>query len=191
MCVIAVSRKGVRQPTTAQFRRMWARNHDGAGYMFARDGQVHIRKGFMTLDDFLQAVQEEQFTAKDSVVYHFRIATQAGVNPEMTHPFPLSSMASELTALDVNCPIGMAHNGVIRLTSCGAQLSDTALYIGLYMPVLIRSREDLYDEFALKLIEETTHSKWALMDGETGSVVTVGNFINDRGLLFSNYSYGG
>ena len=89
----------------------------GAGYMFARDGRVQIHKGFMDVDSFLDAIRGEHFTAKDSVVYHFRISTQAGVNPEMTHPFPLSNRLSYMKALDVECRCGVAHNGIIRLTS--------------------------------------------------------------------------
>ena len=91
MCIICVSRSGVRQPSEAVIRAMFNHNPHGAGYMFARDGWVTIHKGFMNLDDYLQAIREEHFTANDSVVYHFRISTQAGVSPEMTHPFPLSN----------------------------------------------------------------------------------------------------
>ena len=58
---------------------------DGAGYMYARDGKVTIHKGFMNIEDFLTAVHAEQFTPQDSVVYHFRISTQTGVNAPMTH----------------------------------------------------------------------------------------------------------
>ena len=85
MCVICASPKGVRQPTRSEIKAMFLRNPDGAGYMVARDGSVTIHKGFMNLDEFLNALKAEHFTAKDSVVYHFRISTQAGINPGMTH----------------------------------------------------------------------------------------------------------
>ena len=91
MCIICVSRSGVRQPGEAAIRAMFLNNPHGAGYMFARDGWVTIHKGFMDLGDYLRAIREEHFTVSDSVVYHFRISTQAGVSPEMTHPFPLSN----------------------------------------------------------------------------------------------------
>ena len=98
MCIICVSKPGVRQPDENTIRTMFYRNPHGAGYMFARDGRVEIRKGFMRLDEYLRAIREERFTAADSVVYHFRISTQAGVNPEMTHPFPLSNRPARLCA---------------------------------------------------------------------------------------------
>ena len=94
MCIICVSKSGVRQPGEAAIRAMFNRNPHGAGYMFARDGWVTIHKGFMDLDDYLQAIRAEHFTASDSVVYHFRISTQAGVSLAMTHPFLLSNCRS-------------------------------------------------------------------------------------------------
>ena len=55
MCVICASPKGVRQPNRSEIKAMFLRNPDGAGYMVARDGKVTIHKGFMNLDEFLNA----------------------------------------------------------------------------------------------------------------------------------------
>ena len=49
MCIICVSRSGVRQPGEATIRAMFLNNPHGTGYMFARDGWVTIHKGFMDL----------------------------------------------------------------------------------------------------------------------------------------------
>ena len=117
MCIIAVSKRGVKQPTYDHFRTMFDHNPDGAGYMYARNGRVIIHKGFMAFEDFYRSVKEEQFTTEDAVVYHFRISTQAGVNPQMTHPFPLTVNKEDCERLDLSCSVGIAHNGIIRLTS--------------------------------------------------------------------------
>ena len=101
MCIICVSKSGVRQPSDITLRAMFRRNPHGAGYMYARDGKVTIHKGFMNIEDFLAAVHAEQFTPQDSVVYHFRISTQAGVNAPMTHPFPLSNQLRMMRSLDL------------------------------------------------------------------------------------------
>ena len=85
MCIICVSKSGVQQPTDSTIRAMFRRNPHGAGYMYARNGKVTIHKCFMIIEDFLSAVHTERFTPQDSVVYHFRISTQAGVNAAMTH----------------------------------------------------------------------------------------------------------
>lgn len=190
MCIICVSPARTRQPSISQIKTMFMNNPHGAGYMFAREGCVHIHKGFMDIDSFLSAVKAEHFTAKDSVVYHFRISTQAGVNPEMTHPFPLSNRLPIMKALDVECPCGVAHNGIIRLTSDTSQreYSDTALFITRYMAQMVHGLDDLKDAQLLNRIERLAGSKLAIMDG-SGYIATIGHFINERGLLFSNDSY--
>ena len=190
MCIICVSPARTHQPSISQIKTMFLNNPHGAGYMFAREGRVHIHKGFMDIDSFLSAVKAEHFTAKDSVVYHFRISTQAGVNPEMTHPFPLSNRLPIMKALDVECPCGVAHNGIIRLTSDTSQreYSDTALFITRYMAQMVHGLDDLKDAQLLNRIERLAGSKLAIMDG-SGYIATIGHFINERGLLFSNDSY--
>ena len=190
MCIICVSPARTRQPSISQIKMMFQSNPHGAGYMYARDGRVHIHKGFMDIDSFLSAIKAEHFTAKDSVVYHFRISTQAGVNPEMTHPFPLSNRLPHMKALDVECPCGVAHNGIIRLTSDPSQreYSDTALFITRYMAQMVHGLDDLKDAQLLNRIERLAGLKLAIMDG-SGYIATIGHFINERGLLFSNDSY--
>ena len=190
MCIICVSPAGVRQPTIPTIRTMFRRNPHGAGFMCIRDGKVMISKGDMNKDSFIRAITYENFTAADPVVYHFRISTQAGVCPEMTHPFPLSRRRSLMKYLDVLCSCGIAHNGVIELTSDSnnAEYSDTAIFVTDYLADLLRKPDDLHNPTMLKLIKHLAGSKLAIMDA-SGYIATVGDFINERGLLFSNRSY--
>ena len=190
MCIICVSPKRVRQPNVTTIRRMFQNNPDGAGYMVARDGKVIISKGFMNVDEYIEAIRAEHFTAKDPVVYHFRISTQAGVNPQMTHPFPLSNRIEHMKVLDVECSCGVAHNGIIRLTTDrnNREYSDTALFIANYLSLIIREPGDLKDERVLTLIHRLAGSKLAIMDGD-GYIATIGEYINQKGLLFSNTSF--
>lgn len=190
MCIICVSPARTRQPSISQIKTMFKNNPHGAGYMFARDGRVQIHKGFMDIDSFLEAVRAEHFTAQDSVVYHFRISTQAGINPEMTHPFPLSNHLPYMKALDIECQCGVAHNGIIRLTTdpTNHEYSDTALFITRYMSRLLLSPSDLKNEQLLNRVGRLAGSKLAIMDG-SGYIATIGGFINECGLLFSNGSY--
>ncbi len=109
MCIICVSPRKVRQPSLATIKTMFLRNPHGAGYMFARDGIVHISKGYMDVESYIEALRREHFTAKDAVVYHFRISTQAGVNPAMTHPFPLSNKLAHMKALQ-----GVQRHGAVH-----------------------------------------------------------------------------
>lgn len=190
MCIICSSAAGVRQPTYGTIRTMFENNPHGAGYMYARNGKVHIRKGFMDVDSFLDAIRKEHFTAKDPVVYHFRISTQAGVQPEMTHPFPLSNRRDRMKVLKSNCRCGIAHNGTIQLTSdpSNKEYSDTALFVTQYLSEIIRQPSDLRNPATLDFIHHLAGSKFAIMDA-SGYIATIGKFINERGLLFSNDSY--
>lgn len=190
MCIIAVSRAGMRQPSMDELRQMFHSNPHGAGYMTARNNRVEFSKGYMTWDEFAHAINYEQFTADDPVVYHFRISTQAGVNPQMTHPFPLTADIRKTKMLEGGCPIGVAHNGIIRLTTDHRDkvYSDTAHYVAEFLRYLVRSSADLRDDGILDAIRRTTDSKWALMDS-TGYIATVGHFIEEDGVLFSNGTY--
>ncbi len=192
MCIICVSKYGVLEPTEQELYTMFQNNPHGAGYMVARYGMVKISKGYMDFDEFLNAVQKECFTEKDSVVYHFRISTQAGVSPEMTHPFPLSNRLPRMEKLDTTCRIGVAHNGIIKMTTDpnNRRYSDTALFITQYLTLLIKRREDLRSTRILDTIWQLAQSKFAIMDGG-GYVATVGQFLNRDGLLFSNASFQG
>lgn len=190
MCIICLSKKGIRQPNQTEIRNMWESNPDGAGYMSVKNGKVEIHKGFMNLKDFMRSVKEEGFTKDDVVVYHFRISTQAGVTPEMTHPFPLSTDLEDMKLLDCACEVGIAHNGIIRLTSCNdPEFSDTALFITEYLPSLIRNIEDITDKRVLRSIKALAQSKLVFLNSNE-EVSVVGDFWSDKsGLMFSNKSF--
>ena len=190
MCIIAVSARGQRQPTNEELINMFFANPHGAGYMTARNGKVKIRKGFMTLTEYVKALETENFTADDPVVYHFRISTQAGITPSMTHPFPLVHDIKDTRELDATCDIGLAHNGIISMTTNHADrdYSDTAHFIAEYANRLIRTPADLHDPAIMQMIEKLTASKWAIMDG-TGYIATAGKFTEHDGILFSNDSF--
>ena len=192
MCIICVSKSGVRQPTERELYHMFLNNPHGAGYMVARRGLVSISKGYMDFDEFLNALGKEHFTERDSVVYHFRISTQAGVGPEMTHPFPLSNRLGRMEKLETTCRIGVAHNRNITLTTDpnNHRYSDTAFFITQYLSHLVKRREDLRNRQILDAVWRLAQSKFAIMDG-SGYVATVGTFLNRDGLLFSNASFQG
>ena len=192
MCVIAVSPAGCRQPKEKDFRLMWDHNPHGAGFMWCERNKVYIQKGLMTFDDFMDYIHYFRFTPADPVVYHFRISTQAGTGPEMTHPFPLSSDPDELMKTAPRpCDIGVAHNGIIRLTSdpTEAVFSDTALFIQKYMTKIIRSPADLESEEIINMIDTLAQSKFALLRND-GQIFTIGKFYRQPGkFLVSNEFY--
>ena len=191
MCIIAISPKGKPQPNYETMKEMFLNNPHGAGYMFVNDaGLVEIHKGFMDFDDFYRTVKCENFTDDDVVIYHFRISTQAGVNPQMCHPFPLSPKLEHMKKLDLTCPVGIVHNGIIPITTTkNNEYSDTALFIAKYMSDMIKTHDDLEDERTLARISQLIKSKMAILEGD-GTVTLIGNFITEKdGLIYSNTTY--
>lgn len=188
MCVICISPKGIRQPNNTEIKAMFEANPHGAGYMCVTDdGLVEIQKGFMTLEDLMRELKTRKFTKKDVVIYHFRISTQAGVNPYMTHPFPLTRDLENTKLLGCTCPVGIVHNGIIPCTSRkDDEYSDTALFITQYLSGMIENASDLLDDGIQHRIENLLQSKMAIMDGK-GNYITIGKFFTDKsGLIYSN-----
>ncbi len=189
MCVICVKNKGVEMPTEDEIRAMWARNPDGAGFAYARDGVLHIEKGFMTLRSFLLALDVCGISKDESAILHFRISTQAGVNPEMCHPFPVSSEEQDMERLEVigDTDVAIAHNGIIRLTTNRkAKQSDTAIFTTRFVSALVQKPSDLEKAEIRKAIEVLAPgNRFAFLD-KYGAITLIGDFSEIDGLYYSN-----
>lgn len=190
MCIICVSEKGVKQPDKATLRRMFEANPDGAGFMFCKGGRVHISKGYMNFPEFWQAVRSAGFTENDVTVYHFRISTQAGVQPSMTQPFPLTNELKNTKALDCITDLGIAHNGIIRAYSdpTDREYSDTAHFVAEALSGLVQSPKDLNKDFLEAVSDFAGGSRFCFLD-KAGRIFRAGRWIEDGGLWYSNYSY--
>lgn len=203
MCVIAVKPKGVDLPKDDVLQSMWNTNKDGAGFMYNRNGKVHIKKGFMTFDDFknalmetYRALQADAINLKDDVsfVYHFRIATHGTIRPENTHPFPITDNVDELKALEFTTDLAMAHNGVISQVDADKtnDLTDTATFIkDIVAPISHYTKVHfLQIPNVLKALGSIAgYSRLAFLDGE-GNVVKIGNWQDgEDGLCYSNKNH--
>ena len=78
----------------------------------------------------------------------------------MTHPFPLSNQPGRLRRLDQSCHIGVAHNGIIRLTSDpnNKRYSDTAIFVADYLSQILHTRADLRDRRKLSVVYQLAQS---------------------------------
>ena len=122
MCVIVYKPSGVKAPTQADLHNCFLNNPDGAGYMLPINNKVVIRKGFMTYEDFEKDIKNtikvNNLDPIDTpIVMHFRISTQGGVNKALCHPYPICENYDEMRKLESKCNLGLAHNGIISLTS--------------------------------------------------------------------------
>ena len=191
MCIIAAKPTGVKMPSDEILENMWYGNDDGAGFMYAENGSVHIRKGFMTYEDFKKALDEFLSThdpEQTPLVMHFRITTHGGTKAENCHPFPISDSVGMLTKPESKCRIGVAHNGIIPITPRKG-ISDTMEYIISQLAPLSRAVPDFYrNKDLMKMISNATNSKLAFMNGR-GDIYTVGDFVEQDGIKYSNHSF--
>lgn len=194
MCVIAVKARGLQFPEKRYLQNCFDNNDDGAGFMYPHQGAVHIRKGYKTFDSFWRALNKVRKEVGDNApfVMHFRVATQ-GFETGMTHPFPLADNYDIMKKMSVKCGIGIAHNGIIQMTSDGSkEYSDTMKFIKDYMSVLIRGFNWRKNDRIKNAIEGmTAGNKFAVMD-KHGNVDLLGKgWLKEpvSGCEFSNSSY--
>lgn len=178
MCIILACKPGHR-PTAETLVTCWQHNPDGAGIMWSAGGRVEIEKGLMRLADLQRAVA---LAPRDApLVIHMRIGTSGGLGPEVTHPYPVSDSLEALHALDVECSVGIAHNGVLDYpTDTARGVSDTVYYVGHVVAPLASKRATrragglLRSRKALRRLKLTSEgSRLALLDGE-GRVELIG-----------------
>ena len=195
MCVIVVKPNGVDMPSKEVLRNCFVRNSDGSGYMFIEDDQVHIKKGYMTFPEFYENViadYERMGGKKACFVMHFRIGTMGSNSKELTHPYPVSKNLDELKLTETFTRIGMAHNGIISLTSNRGDnkvdRNDTMAYITDYISLFMKTEEDFKDEDKMKVLKNLLGSGNKLAFLMKDSLYMVGEFTADKdtGCYFSN-----
>lgn len=191
MCVIAAKPAGVKFPGEETLENMFWNNPDGAGYMYAEKGVVHIQKGLMTCNDFKASINKlkaKNDLDKLPIVMHFRITTHGGTKPENTHPFPVTESEGALKKRKMNCSLGVAHNGVIDITPRKG-ISDTMEYVISQLGPLYKAVPKFYENKDLmRMISNAIDSKMAFLTGE-GKIYTIGNFTEEAGIKYSNQSF--
>lgn len=191
MCIIAAKPAGVAMPSRDTIRTMWDGNRDGAGLMYLEGGKVTIEKGFMTYKSFakkLDQLEKRLDLTRTPVVMHFRITTHGGTKPENCHPFPITDSIGALKKLTSRTDIGVAHNGIIHIIPRSG-ISDTMEYIASQLAPLKRALPRFYEnKNAMLLVKNAVDSKMAFLTKE-GNIYTVGDFVTDNGVLYSNRSY--
>ena len=188
MCIVIVKKSGVASPSKDILKNCFEANPHGAGFMFLKNGNVQIEKGFMDFKALDKAIDKRNFKKDDTVVYHFRIATAGNIDPFTCHPFPLSSDINHLREREISSSVGIAHNGIIKITPSHPDLSDTQEFIRSVMAdkIICNRLEDA--ETRLFIEEMTTGSRLVVL--ANNFLHTYGHgWIEDTGLLFSNDSY--
>lgn len=179
MCIILIKPEGTKLPSSKLLKNAWNNNNHGAGFCYPEDNQVHIKKGYMSLESLL--LDLEKVDNNLSMILHFRTGTSGTLGPEATHPFPILNDIKALKALDIETDYGLAHNGIFNINNIPTE-SDTMEYCKQISQ--FKDRGDFYD-----IIERSSiGNKIAVMD-KTGKVDLFGNFITDGKYQWSNNGY--
>jgi len=196
MCIIIAKDKIGRLPTETELRNSFEWNGDGAGFMYVDNGKVVIDKGYMNIDSFIKhykslLIKYNDFNNK-CLVIHCRIGTSGKNDKGNTHPYPITDNTRALKSRHLfNENIGIAHNGIIHGYGTATGLNDTQEYISKYLYPLYHHYRDFYkNKDMLYQMEQATNSKFAILD-KTDTIYYVGDFIEDKGLWFSNNTYKG
>jgi len=182
MCLICHQDAGDKPFSRELLGNGWRENPHGAGFMFAADGKVIIRKPFHKLKKLVEAYEEDHAKyGKDSpFVVHFRWQTHGNDGVDNIHPHELADGKA-----------GLAHNGVLGsfLPPWKSDLSDTAWFCRTVL--MGRPAEQITDLPFCNAIAEMIgeHNKMVVMD-HTGHVVIInpdaGEYANDKTRWFSN-----
>ena len=192
MCVIAYKPLNVAFPEEATLKNCWDNNPDMAGFMYAWNDHVYIQKGYEKFEDFMKALNKIREKTGDDIpfVMHFRISTQ-GFDKACCQPFPLSGNMKNLKRLKVETNMGVAHNGILSLTSDGSKdYSDTMLFTTEYLVNIIRSYDWHKDPRTKKLIENLIDgSRFAILDKKGHCELMGKGWVENKGCYYSNSTY--
>lgn len=190
MCVIIVKEKNQEKPKKEFLKKAWEHNPDGAGVMYVKHNTVIIKKGLMTFDEFWSVAKN--LPEDTSIVYHFRIATHGARDKKGTHPFPITDKDVILQKDFIKTNVGVAHNGIIRLTSNYPKnknvhnLSDTQLFIRDYIYKLNKLDKYWFEKSEFRdLIECALGSKMVLLTSKN-KIYYFNDFVNVDGYKCSN-----
>lgn len=189
MCIIVYKPAGETCPSWKTLKTCFDNNPDGCGFMYAENNAVHIHKGFMSWRKFKTAFKPYKNREELPMVLHFRITTNGNTIPQNCHPFPLSDNVGELKALDFDCNVGIAHNGIISLTSYANKISDTMEFIRKYGKCIIGSPTWYYNANAGKLLGEVIKSKMLVLSNDGHGEIVGDGWSKEDGVWFSNRTY--
>ena len=176
MC-IAIMKSANKKISKSTLRRCYDANPDGAGFMYAEDKQLVVKKGYFTFKEFYKEYKPH---GDKQVLIHFRIKTHGPINKDNCHPFL------------VNSGLGFIHNGII--TGYGSNTkSDTIEFNESILQKIVskHGNNSLFDDPMVELIENVIgYSKLVFLDRHGNYTIMneqKGNW-ND-GVWYSNTSW--
>lgn len=180
MC-IAIHAPREKELSRESLEICWENNNDGAGFMFAHDGELYVHKELVSFNSFYKHYKKmyDKFGAESPFVVHFRIRTHGEVDLVNCHPHM------------VNDNLGFAHNGILSkiVVPVTSDLSDTILFnqtILQQLPPLA-----LNNPAVISLLKSfCSGNKLVFLDNQGNSLIVNKNLgEEDNGIWYSNTSY--
>lgn len=194
MCIIAVKRPEVAAPSDETLKIMFEKNPDGGGVAWSYKGALHIIKGLMTFDEFLDAAHKIPQDAP--AIYHTRIQTSGGVNKELTHPFLIDADIKKQRQTKTITTNGsaLAHNGIFNQYKRKDLNNDTTQFITNNIAPLKALKDKtggkITDADIKNIIDELTGSSRVAILTADGTLETYGSgWTTDAGIKYSNSGY--
>ena len=176
MCILIVKRAGVKFPAIENIQNSCDNNPNGFSMAWLGDDKLQTFR-CMSKADFLQKYKELSNTLsykKTPMIIHARIATHGTINVNNTHCWT-----------DNELGIAFAHNGVLSISNRDDMTDSETFFRDIFIPVY-RSRG--WDGATLAINAVIGSSKFAFLDRK-GTIRYAGNFVDEKGVLYSNTSY--
>jgi len=200
MCLICVAPKGTEKYSKFfidSIRSGAISNTQGMGYSYKKAGndkEVFISKGYFSIKNLLNSLEEADLQLDDELMVHMRIGTSGKTDDLNCHPFVISTKQDEILTLEgwVSKPT-LAHNGIFgEYAYKNSVYSDTYHFVHEFMNnkhLLEFFKEDT-EEFDMVFdnIGFLGWNKIVILFPDKGLVCSQG-FIEDSGYFFSNKGY--
>tara|TARA_Y100001973_G_scaffold106779_1_gene187531 strand:- start:9097 stop:9858 length:762 start_codon:yes stop_codon:yes gene_type:complete len=158
MCLAIYKAKGAQVPYN-HLKNAFERNPHGAGFAYVnpkdKHQKVHIRKGFFTFDEFMDAYRPHSHKA---CAIHFRFATKGAKTKENCHPFKLTKKHA------------MIHNGTMQRVLCKNGGSDSSNFADRILgPIIQQNPNFIHTKHGQKIINLAIGESKVVVLDHTGS----------------------
>lgn len=175
MCLVIIKPAGVQRPTDTDLKTMCEHNHDGFGLaIWSKKSGLEVKKT-MNMKEFMKWCKK--VTDDQVVIFHARIATHGSIGKKNCHPF-----------LSDDAEWAFAHNGVLGIANEKDMTDSETFFRRIAIPLIKAGSTPGTKNFDLAVDCIIGNSKFAFLSKD-GELHYYGNYIHDRGLLFSNSSY--